>query len=179
MRGHWQTRWSWPEGHKIDNKGECETITPNKRIDMKTMRTIKRLSVVVAFAMLAAVGTSSAFAQQGAKGGATKLMELSAVKSPAEAEALKPGDTVAMVCSKCKSVQVTYVSTESKEHVKKLIVGEKHICPGCKSTIEVVGHGKAKTDTVKHVCQKCGDESAFCCATKAGTGGTLGMAEKK
>lgn len=118
-------------------------------------------------------------AQVTAKGGGTKLLELSGINTPAQAEALKPGDAIAMACAKCKSVQVTYVTTESKEHVKKLIPGEKHLCPGCQSTIEVVGHGKAKHDVVKHVCAKCGDASAFCCATKAGTGPTPGMTDKE
>jgi hypothetical protein len=145
---------------------------------MKTTRTYTTLICALSAAALATFGSFSAFAQQGAKGGATKLMEMGAIKTRAEAEALKPGDAVAMVCSKCKSVQVAYVTSESKEHVKKVIPGEKHICPGCKSTIEVVGHGKAKTDAVKHVCEKCGDESAFCCASKPGTGGTAGMVEK-
>ena len=42
-----------------------------------------------------------------------------------------------MVCAKCKSVVVERVNVE-KGHIKTVTVGEKHMCPGCKSTIEVV-----------------------------------------
>ena len=106
--------------------------------------------------------------------GAQRLTKIS---TPADAEALKPGDTMAMVCAKCQSVIVHNVTTQ-KGHVKTMTVGEKHLCPGCESTIEVVGTGKGKQDQVKHVCAKCGDDSAFCCATKPGTGATKGMEKK-
>ena len=109
-----------------------------------------------------------------ARGGATKLMEMNQIKTQAQAEALKPGDSMAMVCSKCKSVVVHNVTTE-KGHIKTMTVGEKHLCPGCKSTMEVVGVQKGAHTEVKHVCQKCGDESAFCCATKPGSGASKGM----
>jgi hypothetical protein len=99
------------------------------------------------------------------------------IKTPAEAEALKPGDSMVMVCSMCKSVMMHTVSTE-KGHIKTMIVGEKHMCPGCNSTITVVGTGKGKHDEVKHSCEKCGDESVFCCATKPGEGATKGMEKK-
>jgi hypothetical protein len=32
---------------------------------------------------------------------------------------------------------------------------------------------------LKHVCKACGDESAFCCATKPGAGATHGMEKEK
>jgi len=99
------------------------------------------------------------------------------IKTPAEAEALKPDDSIVMVCNKCKSVMLHNVSTE-KGHVKTMTVGEKHMCPGCDSTITVVGAGKGKHDVVKHTCEKCGDDSVFCCATAPGAGGTKGMEKK-
>ena len=142
---------------------------------MKTKFHKTLVNLFAGVSLLALATTVSA--QQGAKGGGTKLLELSSIKTQAEVEALKPGDTIAMVCSKCKTVQISYVTTESKDHVKLLRPGEKHTCPGCKSTMEVVGHGKAKTDVVTHVCQSCGDASAFCCATKPGSGATKGMAK--
>jgi hypothetical protein len=99
------------------------------------------------------------------------------IKTPAEAEALKPGDSIVMVCSKCKSVMMHTVSTE-KGHVNTMTVGEKHMCPGCDSTITVVGTGKGKHDVVKHTCEKCGDDSVFCCATTPGAGATKSMEKK-
>jgi hypothetical protein len=112
------------------------------------------------------------------KGGASDLMNLGEIKTQEEAKALKPGDTMAMVCTKCKSVMVHNVTTE-KGHIKVMTVGEKHLCPGCNSTIETVGFGKGKHDEVKHVCAKCGDDSVFCCATKPGSGATKGMEKEK
>ncbi len=112
--------------------------------------------------------------------GAQRLMELNRITTPAQAEALKPGDSIVMVCTKCKSVMMHNVTTE-KGHIKVMTVGEKHLCPGCKTTIEVVGVGKGPNgahDEVKHVCKGCGDDSVFCCATKPGSGATKGMEKK-
>lgn len=114
-------------------------------------------------------GTSRAADQM--KGGQLLMKQ---IKTPAEADALKPGDSIVMVCSMCKSVMLHTVNTE-KGHIKTMTVGEKHMCPGCNSTITVVGTGKGKHDEVKHSCEKCGDESVFCCATKPGAGATKGM----
>ena len=105
------------------------------------------------------------------------MMMLNHIDTVGKAEALKPGDSIAMVCSMCKSVTIQNVTTE-KGHIKLMAIGEKHLCPGCGSTITVVGTGKGKNDVVKHVCEKCGAESAFCCATKAGSGMTPGMEKK-
>jgi hypothetical protein len=106
--------------------------------------------------------------------GAQRLMQIA---SPAEAENLKPGDQIVMACTKCKSAMIHRVDTE-KGHVKVMTIGEKHMCPGCDSTITVVGQGKSKQDKVTHTCEKCGDDSVFCCATKAGSGPTPGMKKK-
>lgn len=90
------------------------------------------------------------------------------VTTPAQVEGLKSGDAVAMVCAKCKSVMVHNVTTE-KGHIQVMTVGSKHLCPGCDSTITTVGTGKGAKQAVKHVCEKCGSDSVFCCATKPGT----------
>jgi len=108
-----------------------------------------------------------------ARGGGAKLQELTQIKTQAEAEALKPGDSIAMVCSKCKSVIVQRVGTE-RGHLRTMTPGEKHLCPGCSTTIEVVGVQKGAHGEVKHVCKACGDTSAFCCATKPASA-TKGM----
>ena len=96
------------------------------------------------------------------------------VKTPAEVENLKPGDAVAMVCEKCKSVMVHYATTE-KGHIQVMTVGTKHLCPGCSSTITTTGMGHGAKNEVKHVCEKCGSDSIFCCATKPGSAATKGM----
>jgi hypothetical protein len=130
-------------------------------------------STLVAVAMLA-------FAPSGAKAaesmkGAQHLLR--GINTKAQAEALQPGDTMAMVCAKCKSVMIHNVTVQ-KGHVQLMTVGEKHLCPGCDSTIKVVGVGHGAKDEVKHVCEKCGSDSVFCCATKPGSGSTEGMQKK-
>src|SRR5689334_13749788 len=110
--------------------------------------------------------------------GAERLMQLNRITTPAQAEALKPGDSIVMVCTKCKSVMMHNV-TKEKGHINVMTVGEKHLCPGCNTTIETVGFGKGKHDEVKHVCKTCGDDSVFCCATKPGSGATKGMEKEK
>ncbi len=133
-----------------------------------------------AFALaLAALLLATARAEEPMKPmkGGEHLMMFHHVNTPAQAEELKPGDSIAMVCSMCKSVMVHNVTTE-KGHIKIMTAGEKHLCPTCGSTITVVGTGKGLKgahDMVKHVCEKCGGESVFCCATKPGGEATPGM----
>ena len=140
------------------------------------MKTLRKYWAVLVMAALAGGVSGGVKAAEQMKGG-PHLKHLVGIKTQAESEALKPGDTMAMVCAKCKSVVMHNVTTE-KGHIKTMAVGEKHLCPGCDSTIEVIGTGKGKHDVVKHVCGKCGDDSAFCCATKPGTGATKGMEKK-
>ena len=109
--------------------------------------------------------------------GYERSLQMQGINTRAQAEALKPGDTIAMVCVKCKSVAVEYVTIE-KGHIKHVTPGEKHLCPGCNSYITVIGNGKEAKRGVTHTCESCGDSSAFCCATKPGSGATKGMEKK-
>jgi hypothetical protein len=118
------------------------------------------------------------------KGGEHLLM-LKEVKTTQEVDALKRGDTIAMVCAKCKTVWTTRVKQGTKGgqvlaeggHPKEVI--GTHACAGCKSELTVVGVQKGARTELKHSCKACGDDSAFCCATKPGSGATEGMEEKK
>jgi hypothetical protein len=146
---------------------------------MKTTNKIL-LATGMAFALAVAAwipGTVNAQDEMKPMKGAEHLMMLNHINTQAQAEELKPGDSIAMVCTKCKSVMVQNVTTE-KGHIKTMTVGEKHLCPGCNSTITVVGVGKGAKNEVKHVCEKCGSDSAFCCATKPGSNPTEGMDKK-
>ncbi|MBI3879281.1 MAG: hypothetical protein HY301_04365 [Verrucomicrobia bacterium] len=135
-----------------------KTIIPN---------TWKALALTAGLALAVAASLPGALAaDKPMKGGQHQLM-LSGIDTEAQAQALKAGDSIAMACAKCKSVIVERVTVE-KGHVQTLGAMEKHLCPGCGGSIEAVGHGKAKTDVVKHTCSKCGDDSAFCCGPKAG-----------
>ena len=106
------------------------------------------------------------------------MMNMQHIKTQAEAEALKPGDSMSMTCAKCKSVMVQKVGTD-KAHIKMMTIGEKTKC-SCGGTVEVVGTGKGegKNEEVKHVCSKCGDDAMFCSATKPGSGAMTDMKMK-
>ena len=92
------------------------------------------------------------------------------------------GDTVAMVCAKCKTVLL------SKSDAKKGFLGwlqpkTKHECPGCggEFTMKDVPSGQGANLSVSqysHTCSKCGDDSAFCCAVTPGAEPTKGMEKK-
>src|SRR5215471_10127816 len=108
---------------------------------------IKNHALIVAstsIALFAFAGQVKAQYKPTTEGGITaspKVQSMLSIKTKAEADALKPGDTIAMVCAKCKSVMVHNVTTE-KGHVKVMTIGEKHLCPGCSTYIKVVGAGK-------------------------------------
>lgn len=114
------------------------------------------------------------------KGGEHQLM-LAGIETKEQADALKNDDSIAMVCAKCKTVWTTRVRQGVKGaqllmedgHPKDLI--GIHACQGCKSTVAVVGVQKGSRTELKHSCVACGDNSAFCCATKPGGGPTHGM----
>ena len=151
---------------------------------MKATKTIKTTVSKIIFGMGSALALATAAslpvtarAAEQMKGG-PHMLQLMGVKTVAEAEALKPGDAIAMVCSMCTSVMIHNVTTQ-KGHIKIMTVGEKHLCPGCNTYIKVAGEGKqGAKDEVKHVCEKCGEDSVFCCATKPGSGSTKGMEKK-
>jgi hypothetical protein len=168
---------------KISQKHAVKRTAGERKIQQtnRTMKTIKNKKHLAAGMMIAVAAsllvTAGAGEPMKPMKGAEMLM-MKPIDTQAEAEALKPGDSIAMACSMCKSVMVHNVSTQ-KGHIKVMTVGEKHLCPGCNSMITVVGTGKGKHDKVTHVCEKCGTDSVFCCATKPGEGATNGMQKEK
>ena len=110
--------------------------------------------------------------------GAEHLMMLNKITTPEQAEALKPGDTIAMACPKCQTIIVERVTTE-KGHIKLTTPGEKHLCSGCQTSIVTVGTGRTAHNVLKHVCNTCGSEDVFCCATSTNAVPTKGMEEKE
>ncbi len=120
---------------------------------MKTLRLASLLAI-------AALAASSAFASPG-----IQYWNARRVQTQKEAQAVKPGDTMALVCGACKTVK----RTEYKGNLPNgkgtpvwTTVGTKHTCDNCNGEITVV-KGKT-TDTMQHNCSKCGDDAAFCCA---------------
>lgn len=98
------------------------------------------------------------------------VAHLNHITTQAEAEALKPGDMIAMACSTCKHVMVQPVTNDGS-HVKLMTIGEEHMCV-CGGMVTVVGtgQGNGKNEAVNHVCSKCGDSAMFVCATNPGSG---------
>ena len=118
------------------------------------------------------------------KGGEHSLM-LNAITTKQDVDALKTGDSIAMVCAKCKTVWVSRVKQGTKGAQvlmeggqTKEVIGT-HGCAACNSTLTVTGHTKGDLTELKHSCGACGDDSAFCCATKSGSGMTKGMEKEK
>lgn len=100
---------------------------------------------------------------------AMKMTKMTHIKTQAEAEALKPGDSIAMVCSMCKIVTVHPVGND-KSHVKMMTAGNTHTCSSCsgKVTVKGTGKGEGKRQEVKHACGKCGEDAMFVVTTKSG-----------
>ncbi len=156
---------------------------------MKTVNNKNLLSAGVAIALTMAVWlptttTAADEPMKPMKGGEHMLM-LNKVETKAQADALKPDDTIAMVCAKCKTVYVTRVKKGAKGAELLMAKGQPmewigtHACAGCNSTITVTGHAKGDITELKHSCKACGDDSAFCCATKPGSGAIKGMKKEK
>ena len=82
-----------------------------------------------------------------------------------------PGEKVALACKDCKTV-----NEKGGEEKKAILAWFKpdstHGCSGCGGKITVKNLGPSgKGATVaeyKHVCSKCGENSAFTCATHKG-----------
>jgi hypothetical protein len=117
------------------------------------------------------------------KGGEHLLM-LNKIETKQDLDALKTDDSLAMVCAKCKTVWVTRVKQGLKGAQilaeggrPKELIGT-HACTGCNSTLTVVGVQKGAHTELKHTCSTCGDDSAFCCATKRNSSATQGMEKK-
>jgi hypothetical protein len=77
-----------------------------------------------------------------------------------------PGKKVALACKDCKTVNAK--GGEDKKGVAAWFKPDAtHDCPGCGGKITYKAHeGKGTGQaTYKHVCSKCGADSAFTCAT--------------
>ena len=99
---------------------------------MKTQHTIRgkvSLSSGLAVALVLGLWLSGAARAAEPMDGAQHLVHMQHITTQAQAEALKPGDSMSMTCAKCKDVMVQKVTTD-KAHVKMMTVGEKVMCHG-------------------------------------------------
>jgi hypothetical protein len=147
---------------------------------MKTNSDMIKTSLIACAAFALAL-TINAAEQMKPMKGSEHLLMVNQIKSKEDLNALKTGDSLAMVCAKCKTVWVTRVKQGvkgaqllSEQGQPTELIGS-HACKGCNSTWTVVGHAKGDITELKHSCKSCGDDSAFCCATKPGSGATKGM----
>lgn len=131
------------------------------------------LGVGCALALFAFTGLQAADIEKGA----TRQMRMGRSAPVPEESTFKP-----MSCDKCKDVVVERRLTNVKG-ATLLMSGSpptekvaQHQCEGCSTTLEVVGHGKAKTQVAKHTCTSCGSENEGCCSmSKKNPRPTMGM----
>ena len=160
---------------------------------MKTNRTVSKtlfcLGAAFALAMAVSMPVTTHAQDTNApmkpmKGG-EHMMMLNHITTVQEADALKPNDSITMVCAKCKTVYVTRVKQGTKGSQLLMPGGASaeristHTCPGCNGTWTITGVGKGATTELKHSCSMCGDDSAFCCATTHAAKPTEGMEDKQ
>jgi hypothetical protein len=140
-----------------DNKKENmkTTITNLTRISLSTI-----IAVAIGFAVAA---PTKSLAGDTAKGG-QKMLELSNTAVTPNADSLNAANQPAMSCPKCGDVVKTSSTAAGKGAFVKTTTYTQHLCESCKTTIETVGHGKARTDRAVHTCSDAGNTSA--CAMK-------------
>jgi hypothetical protein len=163
-------------------------IKESKHMKSLNKKNILGAGIAIAIALTAWLPTTAKGADEKPmkpmKGGEHQLM-LNGIDTKQDLDALKTGDSVAMVCAKCKTVWVSRVKQGAKgaellspQGRPTEVIGT-HACKGCNSKLTVVGVQKGSHTELKHSCSSCGDDSAFCCATKPGTGMTKGMEKDK
>jgi hypothetical protein len=114
--------------------------------------------------------------ENGAKGGAIKLLEFSGggVKATATVSNYQP-----MPCAKCKDEATQRVDWTARGANKPTILVSMHLCEGCATTLSTAGFGKEKHQVATHKCTSCGAENLACCNTKKGSlAATKGMEKK-
>lgn len=133
------------------------------------MKSTPKLSLLLGAAVAAMNFT--ALAGPGPGGGAWPPNYAKQVKTKAEAEACcLPKEKVALACKDCKTVNEK--SGEDKKGILSWFApDDKHDCSGCGGKITLKGNPASKapqTAEYTHTCSKCGDKSAFTCATHKG-----------
>lgn len=192
--------WRQPAGDKhfgqtnafapMESK-KTNPIDQMKGTQMQTAKTIPKLILgvgffaVLSFVSGCATNNDTADQMKPMKGGEHMLMLNNKIETTEQLAALIPDDTIAMVCTKCKTVWTTRVKQGTKGAEILMANGQPtemigtHLCPGCNSTLTVTGHAKGDITELKHSCQACGDDSAFCCATTKDATSTQGMEKQQ
>lgn len=93
------------------------------------------------------------------------------VKTKAEAmECSKRGEKIAMACKDCKTSMEKDGEKDKKGIMAWFAPDDKHDCSGCsgKITMKQIPSGQGNSVSIgeyTHTCTKCGDKSAYTCAT--------------
>lgn len=181
-RGLLQQAWSVLDeqsANKNQHKtkfGHRETKRKEAIMNMLGIKMAARVTGLMTALILIAGGVTGIQAQQGAKGGATKLLELS---GRATAPVKQVSDYQPMRCPKCVNEVVERVDRSARGANKPVVLFAKHLCEGCNTTLTVEGHGKAKQNVAIHKCTSCGAETVACCNTRKSTEvATKGMDKK-
>ena len=128
---------------------------------------MKLTKLHLALAIGAAMFTTSAIAGPGPGTWPTGFP--THVKTKAEAEACcLPKEKVALACKDCKTSAEKDGENDKKGILAWFAPDSKHDCTGCggKITVKTTGGGKGPTvSEYTHTCSKCGDNSAYTCAT--------------
>lgn len=138
----------------------------------KTPQLPLAVALALSVALLALAGNIAAAQELGsARGGAIKLLQRD---RPNQAQPTKE-DSQLMSCAKCQDEWTTRPADMTRgAGARALLTGEpatervsRHLCEGCQTTLELVGHGRTKHQVVKHTCTTCGAENGACCSQAA------------
>jgi hypothetical protein len=117
-----------------------------------------KLNSLLPLAAIAALFTTSAFAGPGFQDLPRRIT------THAEAtDCCVPGAKVALACKDCKTVKAT-TGDDKKGVLAWFAADSTHGCSGCGGKISVQsGDKKGTFAAYKHVCSKCGPDSAYVC----------------
>lgn len=131
---------------------------------------MKLTKLHLTLALAAGMFTTSAIAGPGPGGGWPAGFPTHVKTKEQAMKCCLPKEKVALACKDCKTV-----SEKPGEEKKGIAAWFKpdsmHDCSGCKGKVTYKEHGSGKGTghaDYKHVCSKCGPDSAFSCATHKG-----------
>jgi hypothetical protein len=89
------------------------------------------------------------------------------IGSRQQVEQLPVGAKVALVCAKCKTVNIAEVD-KNRRFLSWFTPGSKHNCPGCRGQFENFSGARGSRGYYMHTCSKCGDRALACSANSPG-----------
>lgn len=132
--------------------------------------------MILAAALFSSIAGENAHEAGSAKGGGTKLLQISGGSVLLKAE---PASSKPMSCGKCTDELVKRVDLGARGANQPATLSFRHLCDGCGNEWSVVGHGKAKVSVATHKCTSCGEETGACCNTgNSSAVATRGMSKK-